>query len=80
MASTTRHSVMSKFRSASSVPSAFHQASNMVVGGPGGTNGPQGGRKALVVHDLAVNPRDVHQVPLVVFYDLPRSVEEYKEK
>lgn len=37
-------------------------------------------RRALVVSDVAVNPKEVHQVPLIVFYDMPRSVDEYKDK
>ncbi|PWN39775.1 P-loop containing nucleoside triphosphate hydrolase protein [Ceraceosorus guamensis] len=67
------------FRGGSTTGNAYQAASHAVVGGPGSA-GNVAGRKCLVVHDLAVNPRDVHQVPLVVFYDLPRSVEEYKEK
>uniref|UniRef100_V5E659 RNA helicase n=1 Tax=Kalmanozyma brasiliensis (strain GHG001) TaxID=1365824 RepID=V5E659_KALBG len=37
-------------------------------------------RKALVVCEIAVNPKEVHQIPLIVFYDMPRSVEDYKDK
>ncbi|CEH17016.1 translation initiation factor [Ceraceosorus bombacis] len=79
MAPSTRSGVLAKFRGGSTTGNAYQAASHAVVGGPG-SGGNVAGRKCLVVHDLAVNPRDVHQVPLVVFYDLPRSVEEYKEK
>ncbi|CAO1636131.1 unnamed protein product [Sympodiomycopsis kandeliae] len=40
----------------------------------------RGQRKALVSFDLPINAREVHQIPLVVFYDLPRSFEEYRDK
>lgn len=71
MANITRQQVMSKFRSSASSFSNF---------GPTGTPGGGRGRKALVVHDVPVNPKEVHQVPLIVMYDMPRSVEDYKEK
>lgn len=80
MANITRQQVLAKYRSASSAGSAYQNAGNQVVGGPGGTPSMKTNRKALVVYDVSVNPREVHQVPLIVFYDLPRSVEEYKEK
>ncbi|MCO5549542.1 hypothetical protein L7F22_003014 [Adiantum nelumboides] len=48
-------------------------------GGNNNGNGSQR-KKALVVHDVNVHPKDVHQVPLIVFYDLPKSVDDYKEK
>ncbi|PWN35179.1 uncharacterized protein FA14DRAFT_189171 [Meira miltonrushii] len=48
-------------------------------GGNTNSNGSQR-KKALVVHDVNVHPKDVHQVPLIVFYDLPKSVDDYKEK
>jgi len=68
MALQTRSQTISKFRSPNSTFQNF--------GTPGGTRG----RKALVVHDIVLNPKEVHQIPLIVFYDLPKSVEEYKEK
>lgn len=74
----------------------YHAAGHTVVGGMGGSSGEAAAmaalsgshtgsgapsaKKALVVHDVVVHPKDVHQVPLIVFYDLPRSVDEYKEK
>lgn len=74
----------------------YHAAGHSVVGGignqanenaalaalSGGNNGLNGSqrKKALVVHDVNVHPKDVHQVPLIVFYDLPKSVDDYKEK
>lgn len=92
MASTTRHQVMAKYRSgtAGGSSNSFHLAGRTVVGGQDGAStgaaaavaaSPNTSRKkALVVHDLVVHPKDVHQVPLIVFYDLPRSVDEYKDK
>lgn len=67
MASATRAQILQKFRQPGS---AFVSHSNPMA--------PT--RKALVIHDTALSPKEVHQVPLVVFYDLPRSIEEYKEK
>lgn len=82
MANITRQQVLAKYRSAAASGGAasYQHAGNQIVGGPGGTPSMKSNRKALVVYDVAVNPREVHQVPLIVFYDLPRSVEEYKEK
>ncbi|KDN40538.1 hypothetical protein K437DRAFT_188797 [Tilletiaria anomala UBC 951] len=67
MASATRARILQKFRAPGS---AFVSHGNPLTPA----------RKALVINDTALSPKEVHQVPLVVFYDLPRSVEEYKEK
>lgn len=54
--------------------------------GPFGTNSGHAGdrnnrqRKALVAYDVAIHPREVHQVPLVLFFDLPNTVNDYLEK
>lgn len=88
MASSTKQQVLAKYRSAvSSSGTNYHTAGRAVVGSNNSDTSPQGPntpgnstKKALVVHDLVVQPRDVHQVPLIVFYDLPRNVDEYKEK
>lgn len=86
MASTTRQQVLAKYRSNATTSSgvSYHQAGNKVVGNFHSTptlgSIKSNSKKALVVYDVEVNPKDVHQVPLIVFYDLPRSVEEYKEK
>jgi superfamily II DNA/RNA helicase len=72
MASTTRQQVLAKYRSSSGTPN--HSSSQYNLHHSAVT------KRALVVYDVVVNPKDVHQVPLIVFYDLPRSVEEYKEK
>jgi len=77
----TRMQMMAKFRTATSMfsnSSSGFGTPNM-GGGPGGFRGNQL-RKALVVCDLAINPKEVHQIPLVLFYDMPRTVDEYKEK
>ena len=66
MASSTRMQILQKFRSNTAAA--------------GNTSSASSARKALVLHDTALSPKEVHQVPLVVFYDLPRSIEEYKEK
>ncbi|KAK0530085.1 hypothetical protein OC842_004050 [Tilletia horrida] len=78
----TRAQMMSKFRTSTSMFQNHNFGTPNMGGGPGGFNRGPGGhpRKALVVCDLAVNPKDVHQIPLVVFYDMPRSVDEYKDK
>lgn len=73
MANITRQQALTKFRSPVSSTGGNNAGS---VGR--GAGRPQ--RKALVAYDVAIQPRDVHQVPLIVFYDLPRSVDEYKEK
>ncbi|PWN30902.1 hypothetical protein BDZ90DRAFT_229892 [Jaminaea rosea] len=79
MAQATRQQILANFRSpmssfgpqrGSQAGSALHRA---------GAGGKQQ-RKALISFDTPVLPREVHQVPLLLFYDLPRSVEEYKEK
>lgn len=75
MAQQTRSQTISKFRSPNSTFPAGLGTPNLNGGPP-----TRGARKALVVHDLVLNPKEVHQIPLIVFYDLPRSVEEYKEK
>ena len=90
MANITRQQVLAKYRSNSSTSSGlnYHAAGNQIVGSQlnnSSAMAPTGGAKhttkrALVVYDVVVNPKEVHQVPLIVFYDLPRSVEEYKEK
>lgn len=86
MANTTRQQVLAKYRSnaASLTGFSYQQIGNKVVGNLNSTLTLGGmkpnSKKALVVFDVEVNPKDVHQVPLIVFYDLPRSVEEYKEK
>ena len=67
MASVTRSQILTKFRTPGS---AFVSHANPMAPA----------RKALVINDTALSPKEVHQVPLVVFYDLPRTVEEYKEK
>ncbi|PWN52924.1 hypothetical protein IE53DRAFT_234701 [Violaceomyces palustris] len=73
MNSFTRQQTLSRFRS----PNSSFMNGTPHLGGAASGGRP---RKALVVSDVAVNPKDVHQVPLIVFYDMPRSVEEYKEK
>lgn len=37
-------------------------------------------KKILVVFDVALQPNEVHQVPLVLFYDVPTALDEYKAK
>ena len=83
MNSYTRQQTLAKFRSSSSQFGTNTMISSASFAQPGGFVGVSAGsrpRKALVACDLAVNPKDVHQIPLVVFYDMPRSVEDYKEK
>ncbi len=83
MNSYTRQSTLAKFRSPSSQFGTNNMISSATFAQPGGFAGvPAGGRarKALVVCDSAVNPKEVHQIPLIVFYDMPRSVEDYKDK
>jgi superfamily II DNA/RNA helicase len=79
----TRQQTLAKFRSPSSQFGTHTMIGSATFAQPGGFVGVAAGsrtRKALVVCDLAVNPKDVHQIPLILFYDMPRSVEEYKEK
>ena len=83
MNSYTRQQTLAKFRSPSSQFGTNTMISSATFAQPGGFVGVNAGsraRKALVVCDLAVNPKEVHQIPLIVFYDMPRSVEDYKEK
>ncbi|TKY87680.1 hypothetical protein EX895_003261 [Sporisorium graminicola] len=83
MNSYTRQQTLAKFRSPSSQFGTNTMVGSATFAQPGGFVGVSAGsrtRKALVVCDLAVNPKEVHQVPLIVFYDMPRSVEDYKEK
>ncbi|KAK0568487.1 hypothetical protein OC861_001892 [Tilletia horrida] len=80
MSHHTRNQMMSKFRTSSSMFSNTNFGTPNMTGGPGGFQRGGHPRKALVVCDLAINPKDVHQIPLVLFYDMPRSVDEYKEK
>lgn len=79
----TRQQTLAKFRSPSSQFGTNTIVSSATFAQPGGFVGVGAGsraRKALVVCELAVNPKEVHQIPLIVFYDMPRSVEDYKEK
>lgn len=79
----TRQQTLAKFRSPSSQFGTNTMVSSATFAQPGGFVGVSAGsrtRKALVVCELAVNPKEVHQIPLIVFYDMPRSVEDYKEK
>ncbi|GAK64190.1 p-loop containing nucleoside triphosphate hydrolase protein [Moesziomyces antarcticus] len=79
----TRQQTLAKFRSPSSQFGTHTMIGSATFAQPGGFVGVAAGsrtRKALVVCDLAVNPKEVHQIPLILFYDMPRSVEEYKEK
>jgi superfamily II DNA/RNA helicase len=86
MASTTRQQVIAKYRSGSNLDARYQQAGNAVVGSYQRSTTPtisaRGSviKKTLVVFDTEINSKDVGQVPLIVFYDLPRSVEEYKDK
>jgi superfamily II DNA/RNA helicase/uncharacterized protein YoxC len=95
MASTTRQQVLAKYRSSSTQSTnSYHAAGHAIVGGVhAGGNADEATanaallntsrpvtKKALVVHDVIISPKDVHQVPLILFYDLPRNVDEYKEK
>ncbi|GAC98889.1 translation initiation factor [Pseudozyma hubeiensis SY62] len=84
MNSYTRQQTLAKFRSALSQFGNNHMVSSDTFAAPNGYGGVNNATirpsKALVVCDMAVNPKEVHQVPLVVFYDMPRSVEEYKDK
>ncbi|SPO32105.1 related to TIF2 - translation initiation factor eIF4A [Ustilago trichophora] len=83
MNSYTRQQTIAKFRSPSSQFGTNTMISSATFAQPGGFVGVNAGsraRKALVVCDLAVNPKEVHQIPLIVFYDMPRSVEDYKDK
>lgn len=76
MNSYTRQQTLAQFRSSSSqfgTNTMFSSAT--FAASPGGR-----ARKALVVCETAVNPKEVHQIPLIVFYDMPRSVEDYKDK
>ncbi|SNX83678.1 related to TIF2 - translation initiation factor eIF4A [Melanopsichium pennsylvanicum] len=79
----TRQQTIAKFRSPSSHFGTNAMISSATFAQPGGfvgVNAASSTRKALVVCDLAVNPKEVHQIALIVFYDMPRSVEDYKEK
>lgn len=84
MPSTTRQQVLARYRSGSLPDLRYQQAGNNVVGSHHHSistgDSTSGSKKALVVYDVDVHSRDVGQVPLIVFYDLPRSVEEYKDK
>lgn len=83
MNSYTRQQTLAKFRSPSSQFGTNNMMSSATFAQPGGFVGVNAGgrtRKALVVCDLSVNPKEVHQIPLLVFYDMPRSVEDYKDK
>ncbi|KAJ1020159.1 hypothetical protein NDA16_004439 [Ustilago loliicola] len=83
MNSYTRQQTLAKFRSASSQFGTNNMINSATFVQPGGFVGVHAGsrtRKALVVCDLSVNPKEVHQIPLLVFYDMPRSVEDYKDK
>ncbi|UZJ57013.1 hypothetical protein CBS101457_006333 [Exobasidium rhododendri] len=88
MANITRQQVLAKYRSSNSSSSGinYHAAGAHLTGHQSlqqqnnvASNRPNS-KKALVVYDVVVSPKDVHQVPLIVFYDLPKSVDEYKEK
>ncbi|PWZ01702.1 hypothetical protein BCV70DRAFT_199138 [Testicularia cyperi] len=81
--SYTRQQTLAKFRSPLSQFGTGTVLSSATFAAPGGFIGVQPGsraRKALVVCDMALNPKEVHQIPLIMFYDMPRSVEEYKDK
>ncbi|KAN0059975.1 hypothetical protein ACQY0O_007948 [Thecaphora frezii] len=83
MNSYTRQQTLARFRSPTSQFGTGAMVSTPTFSQPAGFAAVSGGgrtRKVLVVCDMAVNPKDVHQVPLVVFYDMPRSVDDYKEK
>lgn len=84
MNSYTRQQTLARFRSPTSqFGTNYNVASSATFATPGGYGGNNTNSrpcKALVVCELAVNPKEVHQIPLVVFYDMPRSVEEYKDK
>lgn len=68
MALSARQQVLANFRSPMS----------SIGSNANSDNGRQ--RKALVAFDVSINPREVHQVPLILFYDLPRTIAEYKDK
>lgn len=81
MAVATRQQIMANFRSPMSSFGGSQQQRG--AGAPGSNTGRPGGRqqrKALVAYDVSIQPREVHQVPLLLFYDLPRNVDEYKDK
>lgn len=83
MNSYTRQQTLAKFRSPSSQFGTNNMISSATFAQPGGFVGVNGGgrtRKALVVCEMSVHPKEVHQIPLLVFYDMPRSVEDYKDK
>ncbi|EPQ29936.1 uncharacterized protein PFL1_02608 [Pseudozyma flocculosa PF-1] len=84
MNSYTRQQMLARFRSPTSQFGTGNMVGTPTFAQPAGFAGGGGGgartKKVLVVCDMAVHPKDVHQVPLIVFYDMPRSVDEYKEK
>lgn len=70
MGQGARHAIMSKFRSSPAIGNG-----SRAFGVPGGH--AAAGKKCLVVYDALTRTLDLTSIPLVVNYDLPRSVEDY---